>query len=483
MIASLLSKKSGRRKLPAMLGLSLEGGRLEGVVLRRANGSLQVQQSFSVPLSLPPLTAAPELVGREIRNHLDVAKIRERHCVFGLPLSWVLTAQVELPELSAEDAASFLQVESERHFPCDPGTLQIVETRTRATGGKAYAQLAGVPLTNLNLLEQVFRAAKLTPVAYALGLSALQPPALERSHGIMALHIGESQVSLQVTWNGGIIALRTLESALENEAGRAVIHAGIVAREARVTLGQLPGEAREQMRKVRVFGPANLAQQLVDELDLRLESFGLRAEAVSQYEPDEFGLQLPEATPVSAALSLAANYLADRRPAFELMPPRLGAWQRLSTRYSSGKLRLAGATAALLLLAGLAAFGYQQWQLMRWESQWAEIRDEVKELEVISGKIRQFRPWYDDGYRALVILRELTSAFPEEGSVSAKSIEVKDLATITCSGSARDSQSLLKTLDRLRASKGVSGVKVSQIRGRAPTQFTFEFEWSPGGAQ
>ena len=45
---------------------------------------------FSVSLSLDPLTADPELVGREIRNHLDAAGVRERHCIVAVPLKWAL---------------------------------------------------------------------------------------------------------------------------------------------------------------------------------------------------------------------------------------------------------------------------------------------------------------------------------------------------------------------------------------------------------
>ena len=106
-----------RKRLTGLLGLSFDGSRLDGVVLRRTNGSLQLQQSFSATLSLDPLTAAPELVGREIRNHLDAAGVRERRCVVGVPLKWMLTAHTELPPLPEADAASLLQLEAERGFP------------------------------------------------------------------------------------------------------------------------------------------------------------------------------------------------------------------------------------------------------------------------------------------------------------------------------------------------------------------------------
>src|SRR6516162_2146406 len=118
-----LITKFRTRKRTTVLGLALDGSRLEGVVLKRADGALQKLQSFSATLALDPLTAAPELVGREIRNHLDAAGVRTRDCVLGLPLKWVLTAQTELPAgLADADAASLLQLEAEKGFHADAAT-------------------------------------------------------------------------------------------------------------------------------------------------------------------------------------------------------------------------------------------------------------------------------------------------------------------------------------------------------------------------
>src|SRR5688572_23025282 len=92
-----------KRRASSVLGLSLDGSRLEGVVMRRTNGSVVVQKTFTTSLSLDPLTNDPELVGHEIRNHLDHAGVRERRCVVCVPLNWVLTLQTKLPELEEAD--------------------------------------------------------------------------------------------------------------------------------------------------------------------------------------------------------------------------------------------------------------------------------------------------------------------------------------------------------------------------------------------
>jgi hypothetical protein len=471
-----------RKKLSSVLGLALDGSRLDGAVLRRVNGSLQLQQSFSIALTLDPLTAAPELVGREIRNQLDAAGVRERHCIFGLPLKWVLMAHTELPPLPETDAASLLQMEAERGFSTDVATLQVGNSRCPLAGDKKHVLLAGIPGAHIATIEQVLAAAKLKPVSFALGLAALQPPSANNSHGVLALAVGETTVSLQITC-GGVAALRALEGAVGNEGGRRTLHAGLVARETRITLGQLPAELRDAVKRIRIFGPRELAQELADELELRFEPMGFQVEMVSGYAPDEFGVQLPPEMPVSAAFSLAARVLVEQSPAFEFLPPKPTLIEQISTKYSSGRLRSVGAVAAgiVAIIGGL--FFIQQIQLWRLRSQWNGMSAKVRELEAVQDQIRQYRPWFDDSFRDLAILRQLSLTFPEDGAVTAKTIEIRDDNTVSCSGTARDSVALLAMQSKLRTADGVSSLKLDTIRGKNPMQFTFDFQFGNGGAQ
>ncbi|MGA9776658.1 MAG: hypothetical protein ACLPRE_11770 [Limisphaerales bacterium] len=469
-----------RKRLTSVLGLTLDGSRLEGVVLRRTNGSLQIRQTVSVALSLDPLTAAPELVGREIRNHLDAAGVRERYCVVGVPLKWALTAHTELPPLPEEDAASLLQLEAERGFPSDVATLRLGNSRCPLPAGKQLVTLAGIPNAQLTALEEVLASAKLKPVSFSLGLTALQPPGGETSGGVLALAIGESQVGLQIT-RGGVAALRALEGAIEDEAGRRELHADLVAREARITLGQLPAELRDAIKRIRIFGPHELAQQLADEMELRFEPMGLKVEIVSVYAPNEFGAQLPAEAPVSPAFSLGTWWLMGETPVFEFLPPKPSALEQLVARYSSGRLRSAGAVGAgvVVLVGGL--FLFQEIQLILLRSQWSAMSARVQQLDGLQQEIRQYRPWFDDSFRSLTILRQLTMAFPEDGSVTARTVEIRDGNTVTCTGTAQDNGALLRTLNQLRTADGVTDVKLQQIRGKSPMQFSFDIHYGNGG--
>ncbi len=482
MMDILKIKAFGRQRLSTVLGLTLDGGRLEGAVLRRANGALQILQTVSATLSLDPLTAAPELVGREIRNHLDASGITERHCVFGLPLKWALITHIDLPPLPEADVPGFLQLEAERSFPCDVATLQIAQSRCRVAPGKEQALMVGVPRNHLLIIEQIFRAARLKPISFLLPITVLQSPASPASDGVLALAIGEAQVSLQVTSHGGLAALRTIEGALETQSGRRSLHDGVVSRESRITLGQLPAELREHIRRIRIFGPRDLAQQLADEMELRFEPSGLKVEVANEYAQGDFALALPPKTPVSVPVSLAARTLSDDRGRIELMPPKVAPWKQYAARYSTGKWRTIGLAAGSIGLIIILAFLAQQWQLGRLRSRWNGMAAKVHDLEGLQQQIRQFRPWYDNSLRGLTILRQLTTAFPETGVVSAKTVEIRDMNTVTCTGVTQDNLALIKVLDQLRASGNVSEVRLSNIRGtKPPLQFTFDFHWNEGG--
>jgi Tfp pilus assembly PilM family ATPase len=143
---------------PSLLGLGLDGSRLEGVVLRRSNGSLQVRQRFAATLSLDPLTNEPELVGREILKQLEAAGVRERRCVVAVPLKWALAAHTKIPRLPEADVDSFLQIEAERGFPTDVETLMVSTSRLVSVSGDTYATFIGIPKVHVQRLEQVLRA-------------------------------------------------------------------------------------------------------------------------------------------------------------------------------------------------------------------------------------------------------------------------------------------------------------------------------------
>jgi hypothetical protein len=471
------------KRASSVLGIALDGNRLEAVVLRRSNGTLQVRQTVSASLALSPLTDDPELAGREIRNHLDAAGVREKRCAVCLPPSWLLTMQSKVPDLPEADRAGFLQLEAERGFHSGPEALFIVNSIFQAAVGEQYATLMAVPRNNLSTLERVLRAAKLKPVTFGLGVSAMQPTAGEAQR-VITLLVRSSGVDLQVTGGGGIVALRSLDSAIETQGAMKRISAELVAREIRITLGQLPGALAEGAGKIRIVGQGEMTRQFFHEISPRLTAMGLTVDVSEKASNGNFDKPLPADLAASPAVALATAWVRGGETTPEFLPPKVQPWQQWMTKgLSTRKLIWVGEAAAGVVGCVVLAFGVQQWQLHHLREQWSKLEPRVTELNAMQDEIRQFRDYYDQASRDVSIWAKLAATLPRDNSVSLKTLEVRDQGLVTCSGVARDNDSFVRVFGKLSDDTNEIASVHPETQGQKPMKFTLSFQWlGAGGA-
>jgi hypothetical protein len=465
-----------KQRATSALGLALDGNRLEAVVVRRTGGSLQPKESLSVPLALSPLGGDPELVGREIRNHLDQAGVRERRCVVAIPVSWVLTMQTKLPaELSRADQESFLQIEAERGFTSGHENLFIAHSISDAAGGEQHATLVAIPRNHLETLERALRAAQLKPLSFCLGVAEMDGGGKDAGQGSFALAVGSNSVELKAVFNGGILALRSLDGAVEADGAQRHVDADLVAREIRITLGQLPHPMADNLRTVRIYARGELAKQFMADISPRLQAMNLRMESMDRASGAEFSTLLPAVVALSPALAVAANYVRGVQAGPELLPPKVSQFQQfVATRIASKRFGwvAVGVGAAVVVVGGI--FGYQQYQLNSWTDKKASVYKQGVDVRAAQAQIRLFGPWFDDSKRTLTIWKAVTEAFPEDGSVVARTLEIRNVAEVSCSGTTRDNRSYLQMLDKLSKTPGVKELNSDTMTGQ---QFGFKFRW------
>ena len=302
--------------------------------------------------------------------------------------------------------------------------------------------------------------------------------------GTLTLGLSSNSVDLQVTAGGGIVALRSLDGAVETEGAQRRLDAELVAREIRITLGQLPGTFGAEVKNVKVFGRGDLARQFMNDISSRAESLGVKFELMERASAAEFDRPIPPEIAAAPALALATGYVRGVAGGPELLPPKVRPWQQLlNTKLGSKKLAWAGAAAGGLVICVGGAFLFQEWELARWRSRWRAIEPQVTEAKYAADQIRKYRPWFDESFRGLRILRELTQAFPDTGVVTAKTVEIRDLSPVTCSG-VDDRQAVLNVMDKLGVAEGVTDLNPESIHGQSPgVQFTltFQFEGAPSG--
>ena len=470
----------------SLLGIGLESGRMTAVWLRRSAGGVQVRKTLQAALSLDPARNDPELVGREIRNRLAEADIREHRCVVCVPLNWALTLRTDLPDLSEQDTANYLNLQAERGFPFAPEDLSMAVSRYRTPGGANQAMIAAIPSTRVNALLRAFKAARLRPVSITLGITALLEKHAALPPGSVALLVGGHALELAIPAGSGIAALRPLDEAVETEGEGQGPDAVATARQLRITLGQLPPDLRETIRTVRVFGPSDVTEPFCAELRDLAGPMALSVELGNGTGGVRVSGLDARSLPAPSVLSAATGRLLGGAAALEFLPPRTSRLKQISGRISSRATRVFGAAAAAAVLILAIAFIYQDWRLSRLESRWNTIEPQVSAVAALQDQVRRFRPWFDDSAQSLAIARSLAEAFPEAGDVWAEWLEIKEQTDsgrlmVSCRGKARNNREWLQMLERLRQGKGIEDLRFQQVRGEDPLQFSLSFLWNAGG--
>lgn len=464
------TKRKTKKRPQSVLGLTFSEGQLKAFHLARTKSGLEVVKAATAVLTLDLTHPEVELVGREIKNHLDAAGIRERACVVGLPAHWVMSQHTPVPEMSPEDTVSFLQIEAEKGFPVDPAQLQIARSFQKSSTGTYVTQLA-VRREQIDHLTAVLKAAGLKAVSFSLGLAVLPESNAPAGRGRIVVAVDPMGVTLLVAAGGGIAAFRTCEASIESEAGEKVVNGAAVARELRITFEQVPVDLRAEVGELFLTGDTTMVRQLAERLGDWAKAAGLTLTRGD----------LPEKNLADQMThGLAAHWLEDSAPDLEFLPPRPSRWALLMARYSSKRLATAGFALAAAAVLALGVFAWQQFERWSLRSEWSAMETQVNGLDTVQTRIREFRPWYDTSFRALTIMKRVTECFPENGAVTARSFELHGNTVVTISGTARDNSSLLLVQAQLRKAKEVQGLKIEQIRGKTPMQFTLTFRWNAG---
>jgi hypothetical protein len=478
-------------KHKSLLGISFEGNRMAVCELRRIGSQIESRRTLRTTLALDLLTSDPELVGSEIRAHLNEAGIREKRCVACVPLKWALTMQVELPSvLSEADMENFIKIQAEREFPFAPEDLSLSVSRCNSSDSAKLATIVALRANHLATLQRVMKVARLRLTGITFGVTSLpvQQTGLlgpKENSGVVLLLVHESGVDMEIAAGGGVAALRFLAHAVERGPEGRPFDIGMIVRELRITLGQLPDGMPGNIRSVRVFGTSDLTDGLVEQLQKPLADLGMSVEKSLADTAAQLGRRSatspqgsvpPQELP--SAYAAAAGRLLDRPHEFDFLPPRISKVKHIASRVSArGALWLTVTAIALVVIIG-SAFLLQYQRLLHLERRWKTLEPKVGALEKLQERLRQFRPWYDDSIQSLSILGKITTAFPEEGAVWVKSLEIKGMSKIQCSGNARSNREWLEMLERLRKVPGIEDLQVLQVRGNAPVEFRFSFRWN-----
>lgn len=445
------------KPIQSLLGLAIRGNRLTAAVAKRINGAVRFSSHATVELSSSPWTDDPELVGQEIRAFLDQREIRENRCLLCLPLNIAMTISIEIPDLSAGDLQSYLELQAESEFPFGIEDMQLASAVYRAPDQSRCATLAAIPKNRIEQIQQVLQHARLRPVSLVLGLAA----AAAGGNPQLVLDVQPDHVDLNVRCGEGFAVIRSLEGVTNFAKDSGAQDCSPLCREIRITLGQLPGKIRQNLAAA-ICHSAELSSDWKQSLERGLAGMGFQTAFREERH--------------SALEAAVKERLANQPCSLEFLPPKRRPFHIFAEKASSQRNVWIGGSVGTLVFLVVAVFYIQGWRLHALEREWDGMAGKVKTLETKQNEIRQFRPWHDNSAPSLQIVRQLAESFPKEGSVWLKSIEIKGNRQVRCVGSARDNQDRLDLISQLRAAENIRELATQSITTK---QFDFKFVWEP----
>jgi hypothetical protein len=457
-----LDELKKRLRARGALAITIESAQILVNLVRDDETGAQPVPPLSIPLGEADVLKDPDNAGRELLAALGAAGIRERNCVVCVPPGWALTASTDLPEVSDEDLRGYLELRAEREFSINASELRLGYSAYALPNGQRRATLAALSSKKIEAVARMLEIAnrRASSISLALDKCLSQPEAM--------LHIltNGNHADVVVTAGGGVAGLRSF--ALPMSSSGATIDSTSFCRDVRITLGRLPEPVRQQIRHAAFSGPS--AEELCIRTRYDLLRLGIKS-------PDGGVVAAPEDPRSSSAVEAARRMLGGQPIPFEFVVPETKRWQELLQRVDSSRRRgLILAAAGLVVLPLLLLFIRSEIE-SHLQARWDAMADDVASLDAIQQKIHQFRPWFEPAPQGVQLLQSLALAFPDQGEVWAKSIQVADNNKVTCTGFAANQPALMGLLGRMRLRPDIIALQVQQIRGENPIQFSVTYQW------
>jgi hypothetical protein len=368
-----------------------------------------------------------------------------------------------VPDISPEDRKGFIQIQAEQQLPLPLSEIYLA-THEFQIGNQNHALVVGLRRDTVSKLKEAVIANGFQVASITVDIAGVVDHAVDGNDSLAdscQLIQRQSSLTMVTHADGGPTSLRHFH--LTNGG----MDAATLERELRITLGQLPQPLQRQLTTLRTAKlPGVSSEQHVP---------------ISEHRSIA-GLNMVNGAETSDLfVPIASSFFLKGASPLEFLPSRTSRFGKMYGQFNSRRNLWVGSMSVVALTA--IAFLSQFFRLDSLQKEWDGIKNSVVAVETVQGKIREFRPWFDPSVPvpSLTTARAITRAFPETGEIWLKQLNIRDDSKITATGSSRDQNSLLATLDKLRSTSGISNLELKSQQGSDPISFSFEFDWNPAG--
>lgn len=442
------------------LGLAFAERRLLVAELR-LNGRPRVRAVADVAFDSVEQLDDTAAMGKALRQTLKSHNLRARHVMIGLPAKWLMTRVHPVPPADPQALRDMLRLGADRVFTLDAEQLMMdyippAQQHGGAASGGAVLMVA-VTRKNVQRAIRIAEAAGLR-VDGVTSSSAALVAAIDDNAAV--LRCDEESGELAVRRDGQLTAIHHIGRGTEMAGNLKHLLAGDLQlaahlRDASVHVSTWSGFAESARRDMAgalgtAVHPLRLAH--VNGLD--------DADKVQRYAPA-----------IAAALAGAdAKY----RP-LDLLNSRLAEPHRPNVIVRWRAAILAAAVVMLALGALALSIRREQTELADLTGQLAISQPDADAAKLVVDRVRQAEQWMRHRPRAMEMLREMTLAFPERGTVWLTELTIREDQSAVLNGKAEQDRDVLELRDQLAKSTGISQVKLLFMReaGKSERQINF----------
>jgi len=423
-------------------------------------------------------------LGQALRLFLRERGFTAKRAVVGLAAKWVLAKEVEAPPASPEALAGILSIQAERVFSMNPGDLVFDYCGRTSTTEKSQVLLLAARRQIVDQIQELAGAAGLQ--IESITVSALACGGAPTRNGTACrygLYTRPTYCEFWGRFNGSPRFIKHIPMVFD---GDPLAYTDLLS--TAIQRQVLLSSRQDQSPPYQVtaydgcgFGAGaldRLNERLGPQIAVRSGDVGMLPEGVAASS------DLQDSRTVAAA-AVALTAVGSEGPEIDFLNPRIG--EKKKPGHKRAVVWAAAVAAVCLIGVGAWIVGWQADvnDIVSYKQQVEDMGDDIAAAQSVVDRLSYADSWGSTEPRFLTCLRELTQAFPEEGTVWATSLAVNEDGAGSVVGKATSDLDVIELFDQIKESPAFSDAKLIHTRdaGRNSREREFAINFTFKGAK
>jgi len=402
-------------------------------------------------------------LGQKLRQFLREKGFTAKKAVVGLAAKWVLAKEVEAPPATAEALSGILGIQAERAFSFNAEELVFDYCGKTSSSQKSQVLLLAARRQIVDRVKELAEAAgiqvqSITVSAFACGGKTSDKGAGRR----FGLYTRPTYCEFWGQADGNPQFIKHIPLIVDgNPSGYADSLTATIQRQILLSSRQ----DQSGPYHVAAYDACGLSADVLKRLNEQLSPQITIRDGCPGLLPA--GVTLPaglQATHGVAAAAVALTAVGPERLAVDFLNPRIGEKKKVD--HKKFVVWAAGIAAVCLIGLGLWLWDWQgdRSDIAVYKQQLTDMDKDLTAAKDVVARLTYAGSWGATEPRFLNCLREVTQAFPDEGSVWATSLALNESGVGSVLGKLTNESSFYEVFDKIDQNKAFANTKLIHIR-------------------